>query len=478
MRVSGCTYTKDHHSKDREPPFPLYLGLKIHTQTRSKKLVKCLHKAGLSVSYSRVIEIENSLAATLCKRFEQEGLVCPANLRKDLFTVGALDNIDHNTSSTTAKGALHGTAMSIFQFPTLSNPGVCREPIVIVSGDSHKFSLPDQYTCVPAVSCKTDQLHVSEYIDPDSISSCLDNAKAGVAGWVKQGIELLAKNKLGSKEYISWAAYHASLLPSPVDPSSLIALLPLFYEKAATVAMVKHGMDIQQQITEYLNPGQIPVTAFDQPLFTLAKYVQWHWPDSLGEKCHVVMFGGLHVEMALWNTIGDFLESSGWTTALCESEVASSGTADSFLNATHLTRTTHAHQVTALALSVLQNDAWQQQSSSNGDASFETWRKNMIEKSPTFQFWDIVLRYEILVLIFIRAHHTQNFDLYVETLEALVPWFFALDHTNYARWVPVHINVFHIASRNSSRAPGLFKKLRKSSPTSLLTKLTSRIIKM
>ena len=82
--------------------------------------------------------------------------------------------------------------------------------------------------------------------------------------------------------------------------------------------MVKHGMDIQQQITEYLNPGQIPVTALDQPLFTLAKYIQWHWPDSLGEKCHVVMFGGLHVEMALWNTIGDFLENSGWTTALCE----------------------------------------------------------------------------------------------------------------------------------------------------------------
>lgn len=240
---------KDHHSKDHEPPFPLYLGLKIHTQTRSKKLVKCLHRAGLSVSYNRVIEMENSLATAICKCFEKENLVCPANLRKGLFTVGAFDNIDHNPSSTTAKGALHGTAMSVFQFPTLSNPGVCREPIVVESSGSHKFSLPDQYTCVPAVSCKTNELRVSEYIYPDSVPSCLDNAKAGEAGWVKHSIELLAKNKLGSNEYISWAAYHASLLPSPVDPPSLIALLPLFYEKAATVSMVKHGMDIQQQIT-------------------------------------------------------------------------------------------------------------------------------------------------------------------------------------------------------------------------------------
>lgn len=38
--------------------------------------------------------------------------------------------------------------------------------------------------------------------------------------------------------------------------------------------------------------------------------------------------------MALWNTLGDFLDSSGWTTALCEAEIAS-GTADSFLKGSH-----------------------------------------------------------------------------------------------------------------------------------------------
>jgi len=52
--------------------------------------------------------------------------------------------------------------------------------------------------------------------------------------------------------------------------------------------------------TDYLNTGQIPVMAFDQPLFALAKYVQWSWPLSHGEDSFVVMFGGLHIEMALW----------------------------------------------------------------------------------------------------------------------------------------------------------------------------------
>ena len=60
----------------------------------------------------------------------------------------------------------------------------------------------------------------------------------------------------------------------------------------------------------------------------------------------------------------------------------------------------------------------------------------MIGRSPTFQFWDTVLRYEIIVLMFVRAHRTKDFNLFVETLEALVSCFFCLDHINYARWIP------------------------------------------
>ena len=56
--------------------------------------------------------------------------------------------------------------------------------------------------------------------------------------------------------------------------------------------MIKHGMDVQKWAIQYLNPGQIPVTTFDQPLFALAKLVQWKWPESHGEAKHVVMLRG------------------------------------------------------------------------------------------------------------------------------------------------------------------------------------------
>jgi hypothetical protein len=55
-----------------------------------------------------------------------DGIVCSIKLRKFLYTVGAIDNLDHNSSSLTAKGSFHGTGISIFQAVTESNKGESR----------------------------------------------------------------------------------------------------------------------------------------------------------------------------------------------------------------------------------------------------------------------------------------------------------------------------------------------------------------
>ncbi len=39
--------------------------------------------------------------------------------------------------------------------------------------------------------------------------------------------------------------------------------------------------------------------------------IQWCWPESHGENKHVVMFGGLHIEMALWNPLEISLMGQG-----------------------------------------------------------------------------------------------------------------------------------------------------------------------
>ena len=43
------------------------------------------------------------------------------------------------------------------------------------------------------------------------------------------------------------------------------------------------------------------------------------------------------------------------------------------------------------------------------------------------------------MLSFVRSYRESNFRLYKESLSSLIPYFFALDHTNYARWLPIHL---------------------------------------
>ena len=70
---------------------------------------------------------------------------------------------------------------------------------------------------------------------------------------------------------------------------------------------------------------------FDQPLWALAKYVQWSWPSDYGEDKFIVTFGGLHIEMNSWKAFGRFLDRSRWTTLLSKASVTTMGIADSFL---------------------------------------------------------------------------------------------------------------------------------------------------
>ena len=42
-------------------------------------------------------------------------------------------------------------------------------------------------------------------------------------------------------------------------------------------------------------------------------------------------------------------------------------------------------------------------------------------------------------MVFVRSIREGNFHLYVQSLRNLLKWFFALDHTNYARWLTIHV---------------------------------------
>jgi len=145
------------HSLERKTP--IYLGLMVHTKTRKRELVDTLFSLGLSISYDRVLDISTELGNNICRFYESEKAVCPPNLRGKLFTTAAVDNIDHNPSSTTAHISFHGTGISLFQHADDNFSGIVRDvPVPDCSSKEKKIaSLPESYaTVTPVVCCKND----------------------------------------------------------------------------------------------------------------------------------------------------------------------------------------------------------------------------------------------------------------------------------------------------------------------------------
>ena len=118
-----------------------------------------------------------------------------------------------------------------------------------------------------------------------------------MSGWKVS--KVLKKVELDKTDWISLAAYHASIQEAKSPPATITSLLPLFPDSAHSVAMIKHAMSIVQAPVQHLNPGQVPVLTADQPLYAIAKQIQWSYLTSLGEEHLVVMFGGLHIENAV-----------------------------------------------------------------------------------------------------------------------------------------------------------------------------------
>ena len=150
-----------------------------------------------------------------------------------------------------------------------------------------------------------------------------------------------------------------------------------------------------------------------------------------------------------------------------QAEIASSETADSFVKATHVTKTLHAHEVTASCLYPLIRRAYTDYSTSVGPnqneadeevaLSFQEWCSRQENKCVHFDYWMKTLLLELLLLVFIRSIREGNFDMYVESLAEIVTWFFALDHTHYSRWLSVHIRDMMMLSEKQPGVLTAFK---------------------
>ena len=96
------------------------------------------------------------------------------------------------------------------------------------------------------------------------------------------------------------------------------------------------------------------------------------------------MLGGLHIKMTLLKCIGDLPNRRGWTSAISQVNIATPGTAESFLEASHVKKTARAHQVTACVLYKLRQDVY---TKDDTEISIANWLKERNASSVQCTFW-------------------------------------------------------------------------------------------
>ena len=301
-RKGAAPDTHVRHSINQETPLPVYVSLMLHAHTRKRELVDTLSGLGIGISYDRVLRISAEMGNGVCENFVMEKVVCPPKLRGDVFTSAAVDNLDHNPSSTTAQDSFHGTGISLLQHPDCDSQGTDRG-IVIMSGPSNVKAvghLPNYYTDVQPVSSPSKKPPIPSGTQ-NLLQRTVAEAEMGQEKmWLQVVRDACDNDDVQCSGNISWSAYHAhkQLVRNVIVTPT--ALLPLFHDQAHSVAMIRHAMDVVKAAVNKLNPGQVPVVTLDQPLFAIAKQIQWNWPSTHGEEVFVIMLGGLHIYIYIY----------------------------------------------------------------------------------------------------------------------------------------------------------------------------------
>ena len=196
-----------------------YITIKLYSIIRSKTLLQTLFFHGITLSYSRVLSLIDELSATVLDLYQRSGnRALPSNVRSGIFSVFVDDNLDKNSSSSTAKSYFHGAGVSLLQFPIHDNLG---EKIIKllykdlpVSSKSINISILDNYTNVGTCIINISKgLSLKQAINIPSdfcprISDCYKENQMMELDWLQSIFTEFERASDAERKPLSWTAWH------------------------------------------------------------------------------------------------------------------------------------------------------------------------------------------------------------------------------------------------------------------------------
>jgi len=447
------------------PAKHILLPFAVKSLTGNVELISTLNRLGHSTSYSKVEEIDTALCLQKLA-LSESAVALPGNIYPSVFTTLAWDNIDRLEETVSGEGTSHrvnGIAVQakvIGPQPLKVTPTVAKTkkrsisaaPLMLATYNAGKRVGPSTTTCV----------------DADTTAVVQDARR-------KNNVWLLARRSdPGSQTVSSWTGFNIRVRDQVPVIQDNIGYLPTINAPATQMSTVNEVLNQSLSIMQSLQLTKI-ICVFDQALYAKAAEIAWKHEDKF--KNIILRMGAFHTICNLLSTIGKRFQDAGLRDLCVESGVIAEGSIAGVMEGRKYNRGVRLHKLVYEALMRLAWKGflpWLEENhiadlrhleetltsiSNFCDNICQMSFKEVLENTScvrTMELFQVYLNYlrdgngdlsafwmsyvdmvEIMLAL-LRASREGDWMLHLASIREMIPWCFAYDKLNYARFLPYY----------------------------------------
>ena len=449
-----------------KPAKHILLPWTVKALTGNVELIKILNRLGHGISYSQLEEIDTALCLQKLANEDEFGIAIPSNMVAGVPTHLAYDNIDRLEETLSGSGTSHRVNGIIVQ-PLVP---IVELPAIITQEEKLKRrSITPTPVLFPLYN-------VGSRVGPplkDHVDFQWDEALQ-TAKRKNQVWSLVRQTDVEHQKVSSWTGFNIKTHCNAEVSQDKVGYLPTINAPATDMSTVNAILLQCLKIMEKLDLKEI-ACCFDQALY--AKATEIAWKDEAKFQPLVLTMGAFHTICNLMGTIGKRFQDAGLRDLAIESGIVAEGSINAVMEGRQYNRALRLHK---LVYEAFLRQAWKGfyawlenhhiddvQVLSDAHSQIETLFNNTDEdqldevlKDPSCihilqrfdeyldflrkengdlsAFWVSYIDAIEIVLGLIRASREGNWLLHLAMIRETIPWCFAYDRQNYARYLPVY----------------------------------------
>lgn len=456
----------------QKTPKHVLLTYAVKTLTGNTEIIYTLNRLGHGISYSQLEENDTALCLEKMAASHDGQVIIPTHIHKHIFTNLAWDNIDRLEETLTGKGTSHrvnGIAVQpkIYgpHLPDITSPTMPKKKERTITASS---------TQLPSYIAgeRKGPIYSTTTTSPEQQS---ENDKIKKISQGKNFIWMLTretKDVTIEQTVPSWTGFNIKTRDLLHVSQDSIGYLPTINAPATQLSTALEILNQSELIRNKLQLESI-VLVMDQALYAKATEIVWK---------HEEQYRNLILRMGVFHTICNFLSilgkrfvDAGLRDICIETGILGAGSVNGVFDGKAYNRAIRVHKVIYEAfmrlmwsefslwldedekgmvdsvvdeIKVLRKDLNQNNfegllNSSKFDAVLNLWNKFLdhlrYENGDSSAFWmSYIDMVEGILLNLLRGSREGNWSLHLVAIRSMIPWCFAYDKVNYARYLTAY----------------------------------------